>query len=165
MNRHTIISRFQPGLTLVAAGLLGGVSGLAQTTNSALTQYTNSALTEYTNTHQDPDGFTAVLRVFGALALVIGLFLAGVWLFRNWQRLSLQRGNRPKLNILETRALGGRQALYVVGYEQARFLIGASPAGLSLLSHLPEAAPEDIPAGPKTATPFAATLAQLLKGK
>jgi len=156
MNRYTTISRLPPGLTLVMAGLFGGVSGLAQTTNSDL-----PAL----NLHPDSDGFTAVLRVFGALALIIGLFLAGVWLFRNWQRLSLQRGGRPKLNILETRPLGGRQALYVVGYEQARFLIGASPAGLSLLSHLPEAAPEEIPAGPKPATPFAATLAQLLKGK
>jgi flagellar biogenesis protein FliO len=159
MNRHAIISRGHPRFLLVVAGLSGGFSGLAQTTNSALT--------EYTNTHQDTDGFTAVLHVFGALALVIGLFLAGVWLFRNWQRLSLQRGGRPKLNILETRALGGRQALYVVGYEQARFLIGASPAGLSLLSHLPEAAPEEIrtQTGTKPATPFAVTLAQLLKGK
>jgi flagellar biogenesis protein FliO len=165
MNRHALISRLPPGLSVAAAGLFGGVSGLAQTTNTALPQYTNTALTQYTNTHPDTDGFTEVLHVFGALALVIGLFLAGVWLFRNWQRLSLQRGGRPKLNILETRSLGGRQALYVVGYEQARFLIGASPAGLSLLSHLPEAAPEEIPAGPKPATPFAATLAQLLKGK
>ena len=53
----------------------------------------------------------------------------------------------------------------MVGYEQARFLIGASPAGLSLLSHLPEAAPEENQTGTKPTPPFAATLAQLLKGK
>jgi flagellar biogenesis protein FliO len=41
-----------------------------------------------------------VLRVTGALALVIGIFLAGVWLFRNWQRLAVRRGRAPKLNVL-----------------------------------------------------------------
>ena len=56
----------------------------------------------------------------GALALV-WLFLGGVWLFRNWQRLVIQRGRAPKLNVLEIRSLGGRQALYVVGYEAGTF--------------------------------------------
>ena len=37
-----------------------------------------------------------VLRMGGALALVIGLFLAGVWLFKNWQRLALRRGAAPQ---------------------------------------------------------------------
>ena len=112
-----------------------------------------------------PDVGPSVLRVLGALALVLGIFLGGVWLFRNWQRLALQRGRQPKLNIIETRPLGGRQALYVVGYEQGRFLIASTPAGVSLLSHLPEATTEETPVGEKNPPAFPLALAQMLKGK
>src|SRR5579862_5035627 len=86
-----------------------------------------------------PDAGVSFLRVMGALALVIGLFLGGVWLFKNWQRLAIQRGRAPKLSVLECRSLGGRHAIYVIGYEQQRFLISSSPGGVSLLSHLPVA--------------------------
>jgi flagellar biogenesis protein FliO len=112
-----------------------------------------------------PDAAPSVLRVLGAFVLVIAIFLGGVWLFRNGQRLTLQRGRAPKLNVFETRSLGGRQALYVVGYEQSRFLIAATPAGVNLLSHLPDAGAEESAAAEKTPPPFSLALAQLLKGK
>jgi flagellar biogenesis protein FliO len=112
-----------------------------------------------------PDVGPSVLRVFGALAVVIGMFLGGVWLFRNWQRLARQHGHQPKLNIVETRSLGGRQALYVVGYEQERFLLAASPAGISLLSHLPDAVADEAPVGGQTPPAFPQVLARMLKGK
>ena len=115
-----------------------------------------------------PDAGLSLFRVFGALVLVLGLFLGGVWLFRNWQRLALQRGRLPKLSVVETRSLGGRQAIYVIGYEQERFLIASSAAGVSLLTHLPSAAPAGEAGAnetPAPAQPFAATLAQMLKGK
>src|SRR6266487_3222513 len=86
-----------------------------------------------------PQAGFSVIRVFGALALVIGLFLAGVWLFKNWQRLSLQRGRPAQLQVLEMRALGGKHLLYVVGYQQQRLLLASSPAGVTLVSHLPPA--------------------------
>jgi flagellar biogenesis protein FliO len=38
--------------------------------------------------------------------------------------------------------LGGRHALHVVGYEDQRLLIGSSPGGLTLLTHLPASEPE-----------------------
>lgn len=87
-----------------------------------------------------PGAGLSVMRVLGALALVIALFLAGVWLFRNWQRLSLRRGLAPQLVVLEARPLGQRQSLYVVGYQHLRLLLAASPAGISLLTSLPPAA-------------------------
>src|SRR5262245_21960211 len=78
-----------------------------------------------------PDAGTSVLRVFGALALVLALFLAGVWLFRNWRRLSGPRGHVAHLQVLESKALGGRHALYVVGYQHQRLLLAASPSGVT----------------------------------
>jgi flagellar biogenesis protein FliO len=112
-----------------------------------------------------PDVGLSLLRVLGALALVLAIFLGGVWLFRNWQRLVVQRGRAPRLNVIEVRSLGGRHALYVVGYEQERFLIASSPAGVNLLSHLQPAGGEVEET--KTAAPasFALTLTQMLKGK
>ena len=85
-----------------------------------------------------PDTGASILRVLGALVLVISLFLGGVWLFRNWQRLAFRKGRAPRLNVLEVRSLGQRQAIYVVGYQQQRILLASSPAGITLLSHLPE---------------------------
>ena len=116
---------------------------------------------------QLPDAGPSVLRVMGALALVLGIFLGGVWVFRNWQRLTIQRGRAPKLNILETRALGGKNALYVIGYEQERFLLSSSPNGVNLLSHLPSAGEKDAPTetNPEAKPAFAQALAQVLKGK
>lgn len=87
-----------------------------------------------------PDAGFSVLRVFGALTVVIGLFLAGVWIFRNWHRMSAQRGPN-QLRILESRSLGGRHALHVVGYQDQRLLLSSSPQGVSLVSHLPHAEP------------------------
>src|SRR3954466_14391211 len=83
-----------------------------------------------------PDVGLSLIRVLGALALVLGLFLGGVWMFRNWQRLTIHRGRAPKLNVVEVRSLGGRHALYVVAFEQERFLLSSSPTGVNLLSHL-----------------------------
>ena len=114
-----------------------------------------------------PNAGVSLLRVMGALALVIGVFLGGVWLFKNWQRLALQRGRAPRLNILESRSLGGRHAIFVVGYEQERFLISSSPGGVNLLSHLPASAESEtnIAAGNPSAPTFTQALAQVLKAK
>jgi len=114
-----------------------------------------------------PEAGVSLVRVTGALALVLGLFLGGVWLFKNWQRLTLPRHQPPKLNILETRSLGARQAIFVVAYEQQRFLVATTPTGINLLSHLPDAEPMEPTAAEKPAAPmpFAQALAQVLKGK
>lgn len=84
-----------------------------------------------------PEASFSVLRVFGALTLVIALFLAGVWLFRNWHRVAASRGRPQRLQILESRSLGGRHALHVVGYQGQRMLLASSPTGIALVSHLP----------------------------
>jgi flagellar biogenesis protein FliO len=134
-------------------------SAFAETTNSATAAPISPALST-------PDVGTSLLRVMGALALVLGIFLAGVWLFRNWQRLAVKGGRAPKLNVLEIRSLGGRQSIYVVGYEQERFLLASSPAGVNFLTHLPGAGNEETGAPEaKPQMPFSRALAQVLKGK
>jgi flagellar biogenesis protein FliO len=133
-------------------------SAFAETTNSVAAPLVAPAL---------PDAGLSIVRVFGALVLVIGIFLGGIWLFKNWQRLAVQRGRAPKLNVLETRSLGGRHAIYVVGYDQERFLISSSPGGVNLLSHLPTATEGEADATAKNspAPSFAQALTQVLKGK
>jgi len=114
-----------------------------------------------------PDTGGSLLRVVGSLALVLGLFLGGVWLFKNWQRLAVRRGQQPKLNILESRSLGARQGITVVAYEKQRFLVATSPAGVTLLSHLPDSETSETEAAEKSSAPmpFAQALAKVLKGK
>jgi flagellar biogenesis protein FliO len=107
----------------------------------------------------------SLLRVLGSLAVVLGLFLGGVWLFRNGRTLAFRGGRTPRLNVLESRSLGTRQALYVVGYDQERFLVAATPAGINLLSHLPSANPAETPEERPANPSFAQALTQVLKGR
>jgi flagellar biosynthetic protein FliO len=86
-----------------------------------------------------PDTGPSLLRVLGALSLVLGLFLGGAWLVRNGRLSGFSRTRSAQLNVMESRSLGARQALYVVAYGQERFLIGSTPAGINLLSHLASA--------------------------
>ena len=139
---------------LILPGLLVSIPAFAQTNAPALSDHPGLSA---------PDLGVSLLRVMGALVLVIGLFLGGVWLLRNWQRLAVQRGCAPRLNILEVRSLGGRQSIYVVGYEQERFLLASSPAGVQFLTHLP--ADGNAVGETKPAVPFSAALARFLGGR
>jgi flagellar biogenesis protein FliO len=114
-----------------------------------------------------PDVGASAVRALAALAIVLALFFGGIWLFRNGQRVAWRRNGAPRLAVLESRSLGNRYALYVVGYEQQRLLIGSSPAGMNLLSQLPTATAEantEAPAPPQPAS-FAQYLQQMLKRK
>ena len=85
-----------------------------------------------------PSMGVAVFRMVGSLAIVIALFFAGAWIFRNSHRFSRSANQQRKLQVLEARSLGARQAVYVVAYEQQRLLIGSSSQGLTLLTQLPD---------------------------
>lgn len=89
----------------------------------------------------------AVLRMLGAFVFVVAIFLAGVWLYRNFARFG-RVGAAPKLAILETRPLGNRHVLFVVAYEQQRLMLSTSPSGVTLITHLPEAVEPLGPAEP-----------------
>ena len=88
-----------------------------------------------------PSLAVSLFRMFGSLAFVVALFFAGAWFFRNLHRFRGRTAPRQKLQVLEAKSLGVRQSIYVVGFEQQRMLIGATPQGLTLLTHLPDGAP------------------------
>ena len=108
---------------------------------------------------------SSLFRVLGALALVLAVFFGGVWLFRNWQRTVIAKGQAPKLNILETKNLGQRHAIYVVGYEQQRLLIAASPTGVTMLTTLPATTVSAAEEAPAPKTNFTDALRQALQRK
>lgn len=85
----------------------------------------------------------SLIRVLGALGLVFAAFFGGLWLFRNWEKLCTNRNRASKLAVVEAKALGQRQTLYVIGYGRERMLVAASPAGVSLLTALPAAETEE----------------------
>jgi flagellar biogenesis protein FliO len=158
-NLNPVPFRARRKLALLGAAIglfLASLNGAAQSTNQMSLAPLPAVM---------PDVGLSLLRVMGALAIVLAVFLGGVWLFRNWQRLVIHRGRAPRLNVLEVRSLGGRHALYVVGYEQERFLIASSPTGVSLVSHLQSADPDSATEEKPAPTSFARALVQTLKGK
>jgi flagellar biogenesis protein FliO len=80
----------------------------------------------------------AFFRMIGSLAFVVAIFFGGAWLFRNMHRFRKTTSPARKLQVLEAKSLGARQAIYVVAFEQQRMLVGSSAQGLTLLTHLPD---------------------------
>ena len=125
--------------TLVVS--LGADQSAVVTTNAAVA----SGPATFTGAVAAPPSMgVAIFRMVGSLAIVIALFFAAAWVFRNMHRFKVPGAATRKLQVLEAKSLGARQAVYVVGYEQQRLLIGATPQGLTLLTHLPNL-PEGAP--------------------
>jgi flagellar biogenesis protein FliO len=152
-----------PGIAIYRLALRGLIAALSFAAGPAVFAQATNTLALHSNL---PEVGLSAIRALGALALVLAIFLGGVWLFRNGQRLAWRKTGAPRLAILESRPLGNRFALYVVSYEQQRMLIGSSPAGISLLSQLPpatESVPE--PAAPAQAASFIQCLQQVMRRK
>ncbi len=166
-----IVSAFaaETNLVVTETNAVAATANVVATTSNAFTATTNAfaATSKVAATTANFPGMTgSVVRMLGGLAFVFALFFGGVWLFKNWQRVSRVR-RKSNLNVFEARSLGPRQALYVVGYQQQRFLVSASQAGISLISVLPAAAPEDdtLPAATNGASSFAQVLQNVLGRK
>jgi flagellar biogenesis protein FliO len=145
-------------------GVVLGVAGLllaARRVSAETLDATHSATSPASSL---PNVGASIVHVFGAFILVVALFLAGVWLFRNWQRLVTQKNGASKLTLLEVKSLGQRQALYVVGYQEQRMLLASSPAGVALLSHLPPAS-ETEQTAPAANVSFVEAFQQVLSRK
>ena len=85
----------------------------------------------------EPVSLTEVMiRIVGALMIVMAILLGGAWWFRKSRLFGLVPAQSSHLNVIETRSLGSRHALHVVEYGSKRFLIADSPAGTNFLTDL-----------------------------
>ena len=82
-------------------------------------------------------GLELLVQLIGMLLLVLGLFAACAWSVKRWKLLPQMRGGQNRLQILESKSLGQRNSIMVVGYGDQRFLIGTNSAGIQLLGQLP----------------------------
>ncbi len=90
-------------------------------------------------------GLTEVaLRLFGALLLVVALFLGGAWLFKRSKYFHLVKPAESHLNIAETKNLAARHNLHVITYGHQRFLIADSPSGTQFLTQLEQPPSEEV---------------------
>lgn len=132
-------------------------TGPVAVTNTLPLTQASASLTNAVVSSPDLGGAAGTLiRLTGALALVFAALIGVVWVYRQWQRVVLQKAPATGLRILDVKNLGQRTSLYVVAYRHQQFLLGGSANGLSLLSPL-EADPAGIdeaePGTPAAATP------------
>ena len=119
----------------------------------------------------EPVSLTEVMiRIVGALMIVMAVLLGGAWWFRKSRLFGLVPVQSSHLSVIETRSLGSRHALHVVEYGSKRFLIADSPAGtnyLTDLEKLEEDATEELDEAAEKFSPgsFAGKLKTLLERK
>ena len=119
----------------------------------------------------EPVSLTEVMiRIVGALMIVMAILLGGAWWFRKSRLFGLVPAQSSHLNVIETRSLGSRHALHVVEYGSKRFLIADSPAGTNFLTDLEkleEEATEGLDEAAEKISPgsFAGKLKTLLERK
>ena len=119
----------------------------------------------------EPVSLTEVMiRIVGALMIVMAILLGGAWWFRKSRLFGLVPAQSSHLNVIETRSLGSRHALHVVEYGSKRFLIADSPAGTNFLTDLEkleEEATEELDEATEKFSPgsFAGKLKTLLERK
>ena len=82
------------------------------------------------------------LQIAAYLGGMLVLFIGGVWLLRNGLPMMQRNKGQRKLNVTETRGLGGRQFLVVAEYEYRKVLLGVCPGRIDFLCSLSGAEPE-----------------------
>ena len=85
------------------------------------------------------------IQTLGAFVFVISILILGAWLFKRSRFFSLYKGSPSQLQVIESRAIGYRNSVLVVGYDRHRYLLAASATGVSMLATLPDAEPSRAP--------------------
>jgi flagellar biogenesis protein FliO len=113
----------------------------------ALPVFAQNATAQILDTAPPSMAATAV-RIVGAMMIVLSVIMMGAWAFKNKERFAVKglgsRASVRKLQVIETRSLGARHSICVVGYENQRILLASSPTGVTMLTHLPEATAEEV---------------------
>ena len=80
-----------------------------------------------------------LLRTAGALALVVGLLFAFIYVLRRWGNAVKRPSSQPVMEVLSKHSFGPRHHLILVKFaEESKVLVGISPQNMSLLTVLPE---------------------------
>jgi len=106
-------------------------------------------------------GTLSMLRVSGALVLVLVLVFVASWLLRRVRVFGI--GAAPRLGIVAQVSLGARERAVVLRIGERQLLLGVAPGNVRLLTELPAAATETgeaLAAGPVPTTP---SFSQLLR--
>ncbi len=82
------------------------------------------------------------MQIAAYLGGMLVLFIGGAWLLRNGLPMMQKNKGTRKLNVSETRGLGGRQFLVVAEYENRKVLLGVCPGRIDYLCSLSSAEPE-----------------------
>lgn len=110
----------------------------------------------------DPLSWSALLRVFGTLAVVLLVFVA---VLRGLRRVRLGGGRAPHgaMRVVGSLALSPRERLLLVQVGAQQLLIGSSAQGLNCLHVLPEPISTDVPSGSAPAAMLQANFADWLR--
>lgn len=81
--------------------------------------------------------FATSIRMVSALALVLGLAILVMYLFRKVMSRSADPGRRPEtIGILSVRYLGGKNSIALVNVADQVIVVGISPSGMSTLARI-----------------------------
>ncbi len=76
-----------------------------------------------------------IIRMTGALALILGLMLTAAFLLRKWGGLTGRAGSRY-IEVMENRLLLPKRHVSLIRVAGTYFLIGSTEKGMSLLGRL-----------------------------
>lgn len=94
-----------------------------------------------------PSMAAASIRMLGGLLVIIGAVMAGGRWLRRSRLLGSWKTPQARLQIVETRSVGQRQALCLVACDQREWLLAVGPAGIQMLAPIPSAGIASVPRG------------------
>jgi flagellar biosynthetic protein FliO len=76
-----------------------------------------------------------IFRMFGALAIVLGLLYIGAFIVKRWL-LPARQGDRRLINVIDSLYLGPKRVIYLVDVAGEALVIGADGNTLTMLTRL-----------------------------
>ncbi len=122
---RSTVMRCLPVLALLPAGVLLAADPVATTAAAAAPGAPSMA--------------AASIRMLGGLLVIIGAVMAGGRWLRRSRLLGSWKTSQARLQIVETRSVGQRQALCLVACDQREWLLAVGPAGIQMLAPIPSA--------------------------
>ena len=98
------------------------------------------AVATATTASPDPLDAGSLLRVFGSLALVLGLILGLMWLLRRSRALVARGGS--SLRVLEVVSVGQRERVVLLAVDEQRVLLGVSAGRVEALHPIAPPSPQ-----------------------